>query len=253
MIAREGDAMNRQRYSGVLIENDTRLKNKYKKHISPHFDIKVFDFFELALPYILASVNTTSFCMFRILLSDIRDVINFLEKLHSINPFIKVIFIESTTLIDTRYAGFIEKYNAISITNIDDGSNIVNTIESAVMNTEDYKRKYTRTNWPLSARIYFHKNKDKKLIEKNILSISANGAFIEDNDNIPLKDDMIDITILFKDFKLFTKATVVWINDGIIKKEYSKGYAITFIDITTVSQRVLDSMIQDEILKNILL
>lgn len=243
--------MKNERYSGILIENDTRLKNKYKKHLSNHFNLTVFEDTKSSLPYVLTSSCNISFCLLRLLLDDIRVIILFLEKLHSLNPFIKIIFIESNELIESRYVKIIDKYKAMSITNVDDPSEIIKSINLSISDSNLPQRKYSRVDWPLQAKVAFKNDNEANTFETNILSISGNGAYIEDGDNVPQKDESIDLTILFKDFKLFTQATVVWTNDGTQKQNYPKGYAVTFVDITQISQRVIDDIIQDKILEDI--
>jgi len=243
--------MENKRYSGILIENDTRLKSKYKKHLANDFDLTIFEDTKSSLPFVLSNNGNISFCLLRLLLDDIRVIITFIEKLHSINPFVKIIFIESSELIESRYVKIIDKYKAMSITNVDNPSEIIKSINLSISDSNLPQRKYSRVDWPLQAKVAFKNANRTNTFETNILSISGNGAYIEDSDNVPEKDESIDLTILFKDFKLFTQATVVWTNDGTQKKDYPKGYAVTFVDITQISQRVIDDIIQDKILEDI--
>lgn len=243
--------MENERYSGILIENDTRLKSKYKKHVEKHFNITVFEDTKSSLPYVLTNSSNVSFCLLRLLFDDIRIIIAFLEKLLSLNPFIKIIFIESNNLIESRYIGFIEKYKAVSITSVAEPNEIIKTINLSIHDANLPKRKYSRVDWPLNAKVTFKNDDGEKTFETNVLSISGNGAYIEDSDNVLQKDNIIDITISFKDFKLFTQARVVWTNDGTQKRDYPEGYAVTFIDITQISQKVIDDIIKDKILEDI--
>ena len=244
--------MENKRYSGILIEDDTRLKSKYKKHVEAHFDLIMFEDTKSSLHFVLANSSSVSFCLVRLLLDDIRVMITFLEKIRSINPFIKIIFIESSDLIESRYGAIINKYEGVSITSIAGPSEIIKCISSLIVDSDSPKRKYSRVDWPLHARVTFNTDSGINIFETNVLSISGNGAYIEDSDNVPQKDESVDLTISFKNFKLFTKAKVVWTNDGLQRKDYPKGYAVTFLDITQISQKVIDDIIQDKILQDIM-
>ena len=98
-----------------------------------------------------------------------------------------------------------------------------------------------------------YKDKIKNSIDRNILSISGNGAYISSDTSIPDKGDMLGLTISFKDFKLFTEAKVVWVNDDNKKPEFPKGFAVQFIDIGPASQKIIDQIIRDKLLQEILI
>ena len=100
--------------------------------------------------------------------------------------------------------------------------------------------------------IIAYKDKIRGTIDRNILSISGNGAYISSDTNIPDKGDMLGLTISFKDFKLFTEAKVVWINNENQKPDLPKGFAVQFIDIGMASQKIIDQIIRDKLLQELL-
>ena len=189
---------------------------------------------------------------------------------------IKGVFIESDPSILEKYKNsFAESFN-ITIFN-DTNSSLAYIIENniniyfyivrvtksnedslkffadKIKNIEDnQKRQYSRVNWPLHV-IVSYKDKSKDSIDRNILSISGNGAYICSDINIPNKGDMLGLTISFKDFKLFTEAKVVWINDDNKKPDLPKGFAVQFIDIGLASQKIIDQIIRDKLLQEILI
>ena len=119
-------------------------------------------------------------------------------------------------------------------------------------NDSSQRRQYSRVNWPLNV-IVSYKDKMRGTMERNILSISGNGAYIRSDINIPNKGDMLGLTISFKDFKLFTEAKVVFINNGTERPNFPKGFAVQFIDIGVASQKIIDQIIRDKLLQEILI
>lgn len=136
-----------------------------------------------------------------------------------------------------------------------DVSVIVQSIQNEVSKILDdgnkKRRQYSRVNWPLNV-IIAYKDKIRGTIDRNILSISGNGAYISSDTNIPDKGDMLGLTISFKDFKLFTEAKVVWINNENQKPDLPKGFAVQFIDIGMASQKIIDQIIRDKLLQELL-
>ena len=154
----------------------------------------------------------------------------FADKIKEINPQIKLVIIESENgALDEK------KYNdALIFTKQIDAEHIVSSIKKYIENIDDNqkRRQYSRVNWPLHVII---------------------GAYISSDTSIPDKGDMLGLTISFKDFKLFTEAKVVWVNDDNKKPEFPKGFAVQFIDIGPASQKIIDQIIRDKLLQEILI
>ena len=242
--------MDKEKIKGVIIENDVGILTKYKNAFGDEFDISVFNDANSSLAHIIENNLDIYFYIIRYKEED-KDAIKFFsDKINKINPQIKFV------LTDTSDESIADEYpySLVFVKNTDIGS-IVHAIKSYISNAADSsskRRQYSRVNWPLNV-IIAYKDKIRGTIDRNILSISGNGAYISSDTNIPEKGDMLGLTISFKDFKLFTEAKVVWINNNKQKPDLPKGFAVQFIDIGMASQKIIDQIIRDKLLQEILL
>ena len=234
---------------GVFIESDPSILEKYKNSFAESFNITIFNDTNSSLAYIIENNINIYFYIVRVTKSNEYSLKFFADKIKNINPQIKLVIIESDNSIANE-----KKYdNALIFPKQIDIGHIVSSIMQYIKNIEDnQKRQYSRVNWPLHV-IVSYKDKSKDSIDRNILSISGNGAYICSDINIPNKGDMLGLTISFKDFKLFTEAKVVWINDDNKKPDLPKGFAVQFIDIGLASQKIIDQIIRDKLLQEILI
>ena len=179
---------------------------------------------------------------------DENSISFFADKIKDINPQIKLVIIEAEDDFDNN------KYPYAIIFNKKSEMSHVNNVLLQHVNNNDssQRRQYSRVNWPLNV-IVSYKDKMRGTMERNILSISGNGAYIRSDINIPNKGDMLGLTISFKDFKLFTEAKVVFINNGTERPNFPKGFAVQFIDIGVASQKIIDQIIRDKLLQEILI
>ena len=237
------------RIKGVLIENEPSILAKYKDALRESFDIAVFNDTNSSLAYIIENNLSIYFYVVRTTKNNEDSVKFFADKIKEINPQIKLVIIESE-----NSAGNEKKYgSALIFPKQIDLSHIVSSIKQYIESIGDNKRRqYSRVNWPLHV-IISYKDKSKNSIDRNILSISGNGAYISSDTSIPDKGDMLGLTISFKDFKLFTEAKVVWVNDDNKKPDLPKGFAVQFIDIGPASQKIIDQIIRDKLLQEILI
>ena len=238
-----------ERIKGVLIESEPSILTKYKNPLRESFDITVFNDTNSSLAYIVENNLKIYFYVIRASKNNEDSVKFFADKIKEINPQIKLVIIESENHADDE-----KKYdNALIFPKQIDISHIVSSIKQYIENIgEGKRRQYSRVNWPLHV-IISYKDKSKNTIDRNILSISGNGAYISSDTSIPDKGDMLGLTISFKDFKLYTEAKVVWINDDNKKPDLPKGFAVQFIDIGPASQKIIDQIIRDKLLQEILI
>lgn len=240
-----------KKVKGIFIENDPSILEKYKSSFDESFDMTVFKDANSSLSYIIENNLNIYFYVMRVENNN-EDSINFFyHKIKKINPQIKLVIIESENgaIIDeTKYN------NALIFPKQIDAAHIVASILKSIENIDNNqkRRQYSRVNWPLHV-IIGYKDKSRNSIDRNILSISGNGAYISSDTSIPDKGDMLGLTISFKDFKLFTEAKVVWVNDDNKKPEFPKGFAVQFIDIGPASQKIIDQIIRDKLLQEILI
>lgn len=242
--------MDKEQIKGVIIENNPSILMKYKSAFNNEFDISTFNDTNSSLAYILENNLNIYFYIIRYN-EDEKDSINlFIEKVKRINPQIKLVLTDVLDGFDKN----LYPYSLIFYKNTD-ASIIVDAIQTEISKMSDEsiqkRRQYSRVNWPLNV-IIAYKDKIRGSIDRNILSISGNGAYISSDTNIPEKGDILGLTISFKDFKLFTEAKVVWINNEKEKPDLPKGFAVQFIDIGMASQKIIDQIIRDKLLQELL-
>ena len=240
--------MEKEKIKGIIIENDNNILSKYKSAFDDSFDIITFTDTESSLKYIIENNLDINFYIIKWSL-DNKDVINlFSNKIYEINPQIKLIIIDTDSdFNDDEYP------NALAFLKNVDVSFVVKSILTFLEESQNdgaKRRQYTRINWPLNVIIQY-KDRIMGTIDRNMLSISGNGAYISSDTNIPEKGDMLGLTISFKDFKLFTEAKVVWINND-NNSDLPKGFAVQFVDIGQASQKIIDQIIKDKLLQDIL-
>ncbi|WP_297296563.1 PilZ domain-containing protein [uncultured Brachyspira sp.] len=241
--------MDKEQIKAVIIENDPSILSKYKTAFSNLFSISSFADTNSSLAYIIENNLSIYFYIIRYNESEKDSIKFFTDKISKINPQIKLVLTNISEDFDTSLYP-----NALIFPKNTDVSAIVQSISNEISKFEENskrRRQYSRVNWPLNV-IIAYKDKIRGTIDRNILSISGNGAYISSDTNIPDKGDMLGLTISFKDFKLFTEAKVVWINNENQKPDLPKGFAVQFIDIGMASQKIIDQIIRDKLLQEIL-
>ncbi|WP_295161521.1 PilZ domain-containing protein [uncultured Brachyspira sp.] len=241
--------MNKEQMKGVIIENNPSVLMKYKNAFNNMYDISTFNDTSSSLPHIIENNLNIYFYIMKYNDHEKDSISLFIEKIKQINPQIKLVL----TDVDEDFNSNLYD-NALIFNKNTDISAIVNAIEIEISKISDdgkKRRQYSRVNWPLNV-IIAYKDKIRGTIDRNILSISGNGAYISSDTNIPEKGDMLGLTISFKDFKLLTEAKVVWINNENQKADLPKGFAVQFVDIGMASQKIIDQIIKDKLLQEIL-
>ena len=239
-------------YDGIVIENDSTVIEGLISKLSDLYPIKVIDNFVDGLTCIAENNIKILFCLTRYSMSFEERLVSFIDKTNEINPFIIKIVLDCPLDWIEERAELIEKYSLITLpvdTNVDKISKL---IKDNVYNDEKtIRRRFSRVDWPLNVKISLDGNSKEPMI-RNVLSISGNGAYISSENFMPRQNDKMTLTISFKDFKLFTDAEVVWLNNDKQKPDLPEGFAVTFIDIGLASQKVIDDIIKDKIIKRVL-
>lgn len=245
--------MDEKNYSiGVFVSNDKLVLNKYKDSLEKKVTLEIFNDVEDSIEYLIKDNLNISFCIIDCSSAESKKIFSFIDKVHRVNNLIKIILVEVKNDFEKENKANIEKYSVESYNNRADTEKVFDYVFNMISNLKDAKRKYSRVNWPLNVNITFLSDKKKPRIERHILSISGNGAYICSDDHIPAKDEKLNLNITFKDFKLMTEALVVWTNEDGKKSEYPCGFAVSFIDIGHISQKIIDDIIKDKLLQEIL-
>lgn len=244
--------MNSKNDIGVFIESDENIIKKYKHILECSFITTIFSDINTALPYIIEHNTEILFCIIRWSSNYENKLTTFIEKIHTINPLLKIFLIETVSSFSSLYSDMIKKYAVIDIPKDKTSEAVLDIITKNIIQANTPRRMYSRVNWPLNVTVANMIDKTKQKLERHILSISGNGAYVCSDTDIPAKDEMLVLTISFKDFKLFTEAKVVWTNDKNQKPDYPAGFAVVFKDIGVASQRIIDNIIKDKLLKDIL-
>ncbi len=239
-------------YDSLIIEKDASKAENMASSLSDIGTAYTTDNFVDALEYIIANNIKLVFCITRYTMSFEERIISFIDKVNEVNSIIINVVIDCPADWIENRKDLISKYNLILLPENSTESEINDAIRNKMYsNNTESKRQFSRVDWPLNVNI--SENRDfKKQITRNVLSISGNGAYISSENFMPQKDDMLTLTISFKDFKLFTEAKVVWLNNNKQKPNLPEGFAVTFIDTSLASQKVIDDIIKDKIIKRVL-
>lgn len=184
--------MNKEQMKGVIIENNPSVLMKYKNAFNNMYDISTFNDTSSSLPHIIENNLNIYFYIMKYNDHEKDSISLFIEKIKQINPQIKLVL----TDVDEDFNSNLYD-NALIFNKNTDISAIVNAIEIEISKISDdgkKRRQYSRVNWPLNV-IIAYKDKIRGTIDRNILSISGNGAYISSDTNIPEKGDMLGLTI----------------------------------------------------------
>ncbi len=240
-------------YSSVVIGSDVGLVSKLTSNFSDSCSIVEYSDVVEALSYIATHNTEILFCLVKYDFIDEPKFRSLISKMNEINPFIvKVVYNTPKDFIEFQ-TSFIKTNNLIVVEQGRSYEDVVIELghHSDIDDSNGYRRRFSRVAWPLKVKIEFA-NSSKDALLENVLSVSCSGAYISSDTLIPKEKDKLDLTISFKLFKLFTNAEVVWINDGEKKPDLPKGFAVEFVNIGVASQKVMDDIIKDEIIKKVL-
>ncbi len=239
-------------YSSVVVGGDSKLVSKLSACFESSCSIAEYSDVVEALSYVVSNNTEILFCLVKFDFMPEAKLISLINKINEINPFIaKILYDVPANFIEIQ-SGFIKTNNAIIIEQGCSSEQVVKELEKhSEIDGTNLKRRFSRVAWPLKVKVEFADSSKEPFIE-NVLSVSCSGAYINSPSFTPKEKDKLDLTISFKLFKLFTNAEVVWVNDGLKKPELPRGFAVEFVNIGTASQKVMDDIIKDEIVKKVL-
>ncbi len=240
-----------QVYSSVVMGSEAQLVSKLSVSFKDSSVVEYRDVVE-ALSYVATHNTEILFCLIKYGFVEEQKLLSLLNKINEINPFIAKIIYDVPEDFSMIQDGFIKRNNIIVIEHGKSDRDVVTEIEHHTeFDPNNARRRFSRVSWPLKVKIEFAGSSRESLTE-NVLSVSCSGAYVSSATYIPKEKDQLDLTISFKLFKLFTNAEVVWVNDGVQKPDLPKGFAVEFVNIGAASQKVMDDIIKDEIVKKVL-
>lgn len=239
-------------YSSVVIGGDSKLIDKLSASFHASCSIAEYSDVVEALSYVVSNNTEVLFCLIKFDAVEEPKLISLINKVNEVNPFIaKILYDVPQDFVEIQ-SGLIKTNNVITIGQGHSSDQVVKELEKhSEIDGNNLKRRFSRVAWPLKVKVEFVDSSREPFIE-NILSVSCSGAYINSPSYTPKEKEKFDLTVSFKLFKLFTNAEVVWVNDGIKKPELPKGFAVEFVNIGVASQKVMDDIIKDEIVKKVL-
>jgi len=114
------------------------------------------------------------------------------------------------------------------------------------------KRGRQRFDWPLNGTLT---TGDGKTRSCRVRQLSASGAFLEAASDIPPSGLKATLSVRFKDFSIFTEVEVLGSRMGYGNQgpgNQGPGFGVKFLSLTEGSQRVIDSIVKDELMRHLL-
>ncbi len=109
------------------------------------------------------------------------------------------------------------------------------------------KRGKQRFDWPLEGTLHIV---DGSQASYKVRSISASGAFLEVSQDHPRPGMRGMLSIRFQDFSVWTSVEILPARSQ--TGSLPEGFGVRFIDLTEGSQRVIDRLVQDELLRQLI-
>jgi len=135
---------------------------------------------------------------------------------------------------------------------------LVHLVERILSYKKDHKhnRQEHRLSCNLQAHLYQHDELDQKKMDTAILleviSLSANGAYVASQNFKPEKNSTYLFEINMPDFIYIVKGEVVWINVENKIDSRPRGFAMRFMDMSKAPQQLLKNMIEEDLVDSIL-
>lgn len=109
------------------------------------------------------------------------------------------------------------------------------------------KRKHPRFDWPLQGALRFA---DDTVRSYRVRSLSSSGAFLECRDGAPAAGSTGLITIQLYDFNVMTGCRTL--NKRSAGETLPEGFGIQFTDLSDISRRIIEGIVQDELMASLL-
>lgn len=234
----------------ILFEPDKTRRDAVASALYHDLNITECDNLEEALQ---TAVSDSSFHYFICRAQSVSEenLLFLIKKIHTVNPQISKIITEVSERWENENNDLCEKYSLTLVSDEAGEESLLFAINHVGLRDSKQRRQFNRIEWPLTVQIKPASGKGEPIL-KNILSVSGNGVFVKSEDYAPIKEQTLILQIYFKDFKLLTEAKVVWVNDGKTRSDLPLGFAASFKNVTPSSQKVIDAIIKDKMLKNLL-
>lgn len=243
-------AISFEKLTALYLEPDARKANTLETTMKQEANVTVVSTIENALDTFISRPGLDCFVIRAKALPDDEEVF-LLEKLHSINGPVVLIVIEASEQWIAGHKALCRASHVETVRIEDGDEGILQVLRSHNSLKEENRRQYSRVRWPLTVSILTKEGHIEKK-DLHVLSISGNGAYIKAETFTPAVYDVYMLTIQFKEFKLMTEGRVIWLNSGKEKPDLPKGFAVHFLNIAKPSQKILDQMIHDKLLKTLL-
>jgi hypothetical protein len=109
------------------------------------------------------------------------------------------------------------------------------------------KRRRQRFDWPLLGKLRLG---DAPELSLRVRAISASGAFLEASGPSPVPGSRGFISVQFKDFAILSGCEVLPTRPP--AGNLPAGFGVRFTDLTPASQKVIDSIVQDELIRSLI-
>ncbi len=118
------------------------------------------------------------------------------------------------------------------------------------------KRGEHRLDCKLHASVYEHDEFDIKdnssLVSAGLVSLSANGAYIQANRDLPSEGDTRIFQMSLPDYEFIVKGKIVWVNSDEANTGKPPGYALVFTEMAKAPQQLLKLLVEEELIDSIL-
>lgn len=176
-----------------------------------------------------------------------EDFVFFVKKVKKVNPMIKIAVYEATEKWIETHNETLETNNVIVMESGISEENLMMAVDDFLNMPVSERRRFNRVDWPLKMLVR-EKYPDELL---NVMSVSGGGALVKKEDRLPKQGERFHINLFFKDFKLLTEAEVVRVNEE-RSEHVPVGFAVKFLNVSKGSQKVIDEIVRDKLIKSIL-
>lgn len=241
--------VNGERVVVVYAEPDSNLSKKNMLYLKRDFEVIQTYTIERTIEAVVNRHNVEYFILRRGAFSK-EDEAFLIQRVDNINPLVTKILLNVSETWREQNKDIIEKYHLEVLEPENEEEHLLLLVNTLLDENQHERRRFNRIQWPLTASIKagFHDEEEKK----NVLSLSGGGAYIKSEEFLPREGDKLLIEINFKDFKFLTDCEVVWLNDRAQRKDLPRGFAIRFVDPTPSSQKIIDSIIRDRLMKTMM-
>ncbi|MCK4907477.1 MAG: PilZ domain-containing protein [Spirochaetes bacterium] len=148
------------------------------------------------------------------------------------------------------------KGNSIKFFDTDESPEDIAMLLISVHGESRPKRAAHRIDKRLNASLYEIGRQDEKEIgtmrRAEVLSLSSNGAFVSARNFDPDVGSEYLFEIDFSDFFFAVKVRIVWSNMDALIGYRPRGFALQFLEMTKAPQKVIQNMIEEDLIESIL-